>query len=169
MHPNQQTLEKFYSKGYYFLVTASLFDSKYKGSDGVKRNTAFNGNYTYNALAGKEFTINKKSLISLDAKVTYAGGKREVPIDLAASRTQGSTVYLENRAYDAKLKDYFRTDVKLSYKRNGRRITQEFSVDVQNITGSKNIFQRTYDPQKQDLRTEYQIGLFVIPQYRILF
>ncbi len=163
------TLEKFYSKGYYFLVTASLFDSKYKGSDGVERNTAFNGNYTYNALAGKEFTINKKSLISIDAKVTYAGGKREVPIDLEASNKQGSAVYIEKNAYDAKLKDYFRTDVKLTYKHNGRRITQEVSVDVQNITGNKNIFQRTYDAQNQKLRTEYQIGLFVIPQYRILF
>jgi CarboxypepD_reg-like domain/TonB dependent receptor len=163
------TLEKFYSKGYYFLVTASLFDSKYKGSDGVERNTAFNGNYTYNGLVGKEFTLTKKSLISIDAKVTYAGGKREVPIDVEASNKKGSAVYIENQAYDTKMKDYFRTDVKLSYKRNGRRITQEFSVDVQNITGNKNIFQRTYDPQKQNLRTEYQIGLFVIPQYRILF
>ncbi|MBL0047456.1 MAG: TonB-dependent receptor [Bacteroidetes bacterium] len=163
------TLEKFYSKGYYFLITASLFDSKYKGSDGVERNTAFNGNYTYNALAGKEFTINKKSLISIDVKVTYAGGKREVPIDLEASNLKGSVVYIESDAYETKLKDYFRSDVKLSYKRNGRRITQEFSVDIQNVSGNKNIFQRTYDPQKQDLRTEYQIGLFVIPQYRILF
>ena len=163
------TLEKFYSKGYYYLITASLFDSKYKGSDGVERNTAFNGNYTYNALAGKEFNINKKSLISIDAKITYAGGKREVPIDIDASRIQGSAVYIESKAYETKLKDYFRTDVKFSYKRNGRKITQEFSVDVQNITGNKNIFQRTYDPLKQNLRTEYQIGLFVIPQYRILF
>ena len=43
------TLEKFYSKGYYFLFTTSLFDSKYKGSDGNKRNTRFNGNYVFNA------------------------------------------------------------------------------------------------------------------------
>jgi hypothetical protein len=47
------TLEKFYSKGYYFLVTASVFESKYTGSDGIYRNTAFNGNYVFNALSGK--------------------------------------------------------------------------------------------------------------------
>lgn len=163
------TLEKFYSKGYYYLVTASLFDSKYKGSDGVERNTAFNGNYTCNALVGKEFSINKKSLISLDAKVTYAGGKREVPIDLEASNAKGSAVYIERNAYENRLKDYFRTDIKVSYKLNGKRITQEFSLDIQNISNNKNIFQRTYDPQNKELRTEYQTGLFVIPQYRILF
>jgi hypothetical protein len=154
------TLEKFYSKGYYFLFTTSLF---------VERNTAFNGNYTLNALAGKEFKLNEKSLLSLDFKVTWAGGKREVPIDLEASNLKGSIVYIEENAYEKKLKDYFRGDVKLSYKRNGRKITQEYSIDVQNISNNKNIFQRTYDPQKQNLRTEYQIGLFIIPQYRILF
>ncbi len=79
------TLEKFYSKGYYFLVTASLFESKYTGSDGVYRNTAFNGNYVFNALAGKEFKIKEKHILALDVKFTYAGGKRYVPIDLAAS------------------------------------------------------------------------------------
>ncbi|MGZ4099882.1 MAG: TonB-dependent receptor, partial [Bacteroidia bacterium] len=36
------TLEKFYSQGYYFLFTSSLFESKYVGSDNVERNTAFN-------------------------------------------------------------------------------------------------------------------------------
>lgn len=163
------TIEKFYSKGYYFLFTTSLFDSKYKGSDGVERNTAFNGNYTVNGLVGKEFKLNEKSLIAIDTKVTYAGGKREVPIDLEASKIKGSAVYEENRAYETKLSDYFRADVKLSYKRNGRKITQEFSVDVQNVSNNKNIFQRTYDAQSGSLRTEYQIGLFVIPQYRILF
>ena len=47
------TLEKFFSKGYYFLTTASIFDSQYEGSDGVKRNTAFNSNFVFNALGGK--------------------------------------------------------------------------------------------------------------------
>ncbi|NOT38584.1 MAG: HAMP domain-containing histidine kinase, partial [Saprospiraceae bacterium] len=46
-------LEKFYSKGYYFLFTTSIFESKYKASDGILRNTAFNGNYVVNLGEGK--------------------------------------------------------------------------------------------------------------------
>ena len=38
------TLEKFLSHGTYFLFTTSLFDSKYMGTDGIWRNTAFNRN-----------------------------------------------------------------------------------------------------------------------------
>ena len=54
------TIEKFFSNGYYGLFTSSLYSSKYKGSDGIERNTAFNGNYVFNALAGKEFKIKAK-------------------------------------------------------------------------------------------------------------
>jgi hypothetical protein len=39
------TAEKFMDKGSYFLSTLSLFESKYRGSDNILRNTAFNGNY----------------------------------------------------------------------------------------------------------------------------
>ena len=55
------TLEKFLDKGFYYLFTASLFESKYKGSDNVWRNTAFNSNYIVNFLGGKEFKLNNYS------------------------------------------------------------------------------------------------------------
>jgi hypothetical protein len=37
------TLEKYISKGYYFMLTASVFDAQYRGGDGVWRNTRFTG------------------------------------------------------------------------------------------------------------------------------
>ena len=67
------TLEKFYSKGYYFLVTGSFFESKYKGSDGLERNTAFNGNYTVNVLAGKEWTVKGKNVFAV-VFTSFPGG-----------------------------------------------------------------------------------------------
>ena len=60
------TLERFLHKGFYYLLTTSLFQSKYKGSDKVWRNTAFNSNYVVNALAGKEFGINNKTTFGID-------------------------------------------------------------------------------------------------------
>lgn len=55
------TFEKFLSKGYYWLLTASLYDSKYRGSDGVWRNTVFNGNYVVNVLGGYELNLKRKN------------------------------------------------------------------------------------------------------------
>jgi hypothetical protein len=67
------TLEKFFSNNYFFMITASVFDSKYKGSDGVERNTDFNGGYALNALASKEWSFSETSSLVTGFKVTIAG------------------------------------------------------------------------------------------------
>lgn len=163
------TLERFYSKGYYFLFTTSVFESKYKGSDGVERNTAFNGNYVLNLLGGKEFKLSKKASLSFDLRGTYAGGKRYVPVDLAASILANNEVRDYTQAYVNRYPDYFRMDVKPGFKLNTKRLTHEWSVDIQNITKHKNIFQQSYDITDKSIKTDYQLIFFVIPQYRILF
>ncbi len=163
------TLEKFYSKGYYFLGTVSLFESKYKGSDGITRNTAFNGNYVINVLGGKEFKIKEKHIFALDFKITYAGGKRYVPIDIAASILANDEIRDGKQAYIPQYDPYFRIDVKPSYKLNTKRFTHEISVDIQNVTKHNNIFQQQYDLNTQQIKTDYQLKFFVIPQYRLTF
>ena len=163
------TLEKFYSKGYYLLFTSSLFESKYKGSDNVIRNTAFNGNYVFNLLGGKEFKINQKHVLSLDVRGTYAGGKRYTPIDLEASKAEKDEVRDGTRAFELQYADYFRLDVKPGYRFNTKRVTHEFTIDIQNVTRNANVFQQSYDIKNQTIKTDYQLRFFVIPQYRVLF
>ncbi|MFM7853262.1 MAG: TonB-dependent receptor, partial [Flammeovirgaceae bacterium] len=94
------TLERFFSKGYYFLITTSLFDSKYKGSDNIERNTAYNTQYVVNALGGKEFRVGKnKNFLSLNLKVTSIGGRYLTPLNFSASQLRGQAVYNENLAF----------------------------------------------------------------------
>ncbi len=165
------TLEKFFSHNYYFLLTGSIYDAKYEGSDKVERNTAFNGNYTFNLLGGAEYNLDKdkKKVLTLNGKATYAGGKRYIPIDLAASQNSNQTEYIYSRAYEDQYKDYFRIDVKFGFKMNGKKVTQEWAFDLQNILGRKNIFQQVYNPVKRNIQTEYQLGLFPMMTYRINF
>ena len=154
------TLEKFFTKNYYFLATLSLFESKYRGSDGVLRNTAFNSNRVGNLLAGREWKVGKRSVFSTNIRLTSSGGKRYVPINDDASRVEGSAVYYEQDAYKHQFKDYFRTDIKLQYRLNGKKITQEWVLDVQNIFNTQNIFLQEYDVQSASVTTRYQLGLF---------
>lgn len=163
------TLEKFYSKGYYFLFTSSLFESKYRGSDNILRNTAFNGNYVFNLLGGKEFKVNQKFVIILDARATYAGGKRFVPIDLEASKLAKDEIRDGTNAFENKYPDYFRLDLKPGFRLNFKKTTHEFSVDIQNLTQNDNVFQQVYDITNQQIKTNYQLKFFILPQYRILF
>ncbi len=169
------TAEKFFSKGYYFLVTGSFFQSQYQGSDKVWRNTAFNGHYVVNALGGYQYLFGgkknktKRHTLSIDFKLTGAGGRYYTPIDLVASDAQNTQVLIDTLAFSEKYKDYFRFDIKLSYRISFRKITQELSMDLQNVANIKNIFRKVYNPRTNSLNNEYQQGIFILPQYRILF
>lgn len=165
------TLEKYFSQGYYFLVTTSLFDSKYKGSDGVERNTAFNSRYVVNLLAGKEIKVgrNRNSVLSASIKTSFVGGKYTSPLNLEASRRRGEAVYDERQAYSERQSAYFRTDVRIAYRKEMRKSTLEVAVDLQNVSANKNIFQQTYNARTNSLATEYQQGFFPVPLVRFTF
>lgn len=171
------TVERFLSKGFYFLGTGSLYDSQYKGSDGIWRNTAFNGRYTVNLLAGKEFNIKlrkkkpekrKKTLI-INLKTTRSGGQRYTPIDEAASLASQRNVYYDHLAFSKKFPDYWRTDLKLGYKMNGKRVTVEWSLEITNIFNQKNVYNQTFNRKTGESYFTYQLGRVIIPQYRITF
>ncbi len=163
------TLEKFFSKGYYYLLTASLFESKYSGSDQVERNTAFNGDYVLNALGGKEIKVKQKHTFALDFRCTLSGGKRYVPVDLEKSKQLNREVLISEQAFQSRYPDYFRLDIKPSYRLNLKKMTLEWNCDFQNITGHDNIFQQLYDVKSHQMKTEYQLKFFFVPQFRMMF
>jgi len=163
------TVEKFLSKGFYTLFTTSLYNSQYVGSDGIRRSTAFNNNYVINLLAGKEFQLRKNLTLVSDIRVSLAGGRHYSPIDLEESEKQGFTARDDSRAYSLQYPHYFRADVKTFLRLQGKKMTQEWGIDIQNITNHQNVFQQQYSRAQEQVTTVYQIGIFPVPQYRILF
>ena len=163
------TVEKFLSRGYYFLFTTSLFDSKYKGGDQITRNSAFNGNYVFNLLAGYERKIGKKTYLTVDLKGVLAGGRRYVPIDVAASMKEEMEVRDWSRAYEDRYDDYFRTDLRIGIKMNGKRSSQEWAIDLQNLTGYQSIFMEGIDVNTGEIYQVYQQGFYPMFLYRIQF
>ncbi len=166
------TIEKFFSHGYYGLFTSSIYSSKYKGSDGVERNTAFNGKYVFNILGGKEWNLGseKRNKISADIKCTNAGGRAYTPVDLEASNATGRE-QLSSDAYSDFYANYFRLDFKLGYTHNSltKKLSQSFSIDLQNITNNKNVFSQSYDDRSRSINTTYQLGFFPNVIYKIQF
>ena len=162
------TIEKFFSKGYHALFTSSLYNSKYKGSDGVEHNTAFNGKYDVNLLAGKEWTVGSRNKFSLDFKYTNAGGRTYTPIDLIASNAVEREV-LSSNAYSAFYDNYFRMDLKAGYTINSakRKLSQTISLDIQNVTNHKNVFSQSYNGGSKSIQTTYQLGLFPNVVYKV--
>jgi hypothetical protein len=164
------TVERFFKHGYYFLVTGSLFNSRYEGSDGVERNTAFNAGHVLNVLAGKEFRIGKSgSVLAFNLKLTSVGGRYLTPIDFERSRDKGEAVYKDEIAYSDKQQDYFRSDIRIAFRREYKRSTLEVAIDFQNITNNQNIFGQSYDVRNNKIKTTYQQGFFPIPMVRYTF
>jgi hypothetical protein len=164
------TVEHFFHKGYYFLITGSLFDSKYKGSDGIERNTAFNTNYVLNVLAGKEFKLGSKgSVFALNIKASAVGGRYLTPINPVISAERGQASFINELAFSDKQTDYFRVDLKAAYRKEYRRSTLEIAIDFQNLTANKNVFNQTWDTRKNTVVTQYQQGFFPVPMIRYTF
>ena len=167
------TLEKYFSKGYYGLLTSSFFESKYEGSDGIERNTPFNNGYVINLLAGKEFKVGAtgKNVLFLDSRLSTSGGRYFTPVDLEASRESGFEVLREDLAYSEQYDDYFRWDVKFGIRINNRNKKQshQFYVDLQNVTNNENVFISRYNRLTNNVDQVNQIGFFPDFGYRFQF
>lgn len=168
------TLEKFFSKGYYVLMTGSLFESTYEGSDGVERNTAFNKNFVGNVLIGKEWKFGEggKNAFTFDTKFTTAGGNPFTPIDLESTRANGGRQVLMNgMAFSDVYDDYLRWDVKFGVRFNSkkRQVSHQFFVDFQNVLNRENEFVRRYNDVTDQVNTVTQNGFFPDVMYRIQF
>ncbi|KAA9357021.1 TonB-dependent receptor [Larkinella humicola] len=165
------TLEQFLHNNVYFLLSSSLYDSRYQGSDGVWRDTRFNGKYAFSFQGGKEWVLGEsgRNVLGLNLKLTYYGGYRTTLIDMAESIRRQETVYVDSQSYTRKLPNYFRTDVRLSWKRNRPHSTRTLSLDLQNATNRQNIFGQYFEPRTGQIKTSYMTPLIPVLSYRVAF
>jgi hypothetical protein len=168
------TLTKAFTDGYYFMFTGSVFDSKAAGNDGIYRNTDYNSHYAFNLLGGYERKLGQNSTLITGIKFTYAGGKLYSPADVAASNAAGYYLPIETERNTLEFKPYFRTDVKLGIRINGKKVTHEIAVDLVNITNNRNILSSSYSTilasqGKDPFYYQTQLGFLPLFYYRIDF
>jgi hypothetical protein len=165
------TLERFLHNNFYYLLSGSVFKSEYTGSDKIWRSTRFDAGAAGNLLVGKEWLMgrNKNNVLGLNLKTTFVGGFKTTPIDLQASRSKGETVWVESKTNEQTLDAYFRSDVRISWKRNRNGFTGTLSLDIQNLTNRENVFIHYYDATIGKIRTAYQLPLIPVLNYRIEF
>lgn len=166
------TLEKFFSKNYFFMITSSFYESKYQGSDGNYYNTDFNGGYILNMLGTKEFQTTQNATFGVGGKITTAGGHRFGDINVAETDRQEEVIWIDSTRNIYQADPYFRADVRLTYKINRKKVTHEIAFDLVNITGQKNFLTYTYAPglaNGQNYVENYQLGFLPVFYYKIDF
>jgi hypothetical protein len=164
------TLEKFFSNNYYFLITTSLFEAKYKGSDGIERNSAFNNNYVINLLGGYEFKLGKNTFLTASTKFVTAGGNRYVPYTVEQDNNGRYTPeYDYSRAYEEQYPDYLRLDIMLTLRLNQKRVANEWIIDFENLTNKKNLYYNSVNPVTGEEDPTYHQGFAWLMMWRMRF
>lgn len=136
------TLERFLNKGFYYMATASLFDSRYRDNSGDWHNTAFNNRYVINILGGKEFTFRKEdgrtNTLSINARVTCSATQPNMKIDQAASKAARSTIYDNSNPYTERFRMIEPiSDISVVYRMNHEKCSSSIAIQLKNIVGGQ--------------------------------
>ena len=165
------TLERYLSKGYYWLFTGSVFDSKYKGGDGIWRDTKYNRGYMVNALIGKEWMCGKQkqNVFSANIKLSYQGGDHFAPIDETASKVKHDVVFDETRAFTYQFPSVLTSDISVGYKINKKKYSHEFSLKILNAGLLTGQYGYIYNEIKNTIDKIEVVAIFPNISYRIQF
>ncbi|MFY0627460.1 MAG: TonB-dependent receptor [Reichenbachiella sp.] len=172
------TLERYFSRNYYYMLNASVFDSKYKSLENIERNTTFNSNYLVNVLVGKEFVnLGKKrnQILGLNASVFIGGGKKIIPLlrdaegNLAVD-PENDQYWDYGKAYDDQLDNIYRVTVSANYKWNKPKATHELLLTLDNVTDNLGRISEYYDEsQPNSIGYLTQFGFFPNLMYKVYF
>ncbi len=165
------TFERFFKKNYYYLLTASVFNSEYRGYDNISRSSAFNVNYVLNAVGGYEFVIGKRKwgVLSFGLRATWAGGNPYIPFDKEKTVQTGEPVLDWEQAYTTRYPDYKRLSFRFGIKRNLPKYNLEFMLDLQYRTNYTNVYLQRINPATGEVRDFFSMGFFPMGTWRMQF
>ena len=148
------TLERFLQKGYYYLITASIFDSKYKGDNGIEYNTRFNNNYVFNLLCGKEWIVGEKKnkILGINGKLSYFGGRRTTPINQEQSAIEEDVVSFYTQMYSEKDKPKLFMNATINFRVNKKNHASILSLQVMNILFTSENYGYFYNYKSQSVK-----------------
>lgn len=146
------TFEKYLSRGLYYMITASVFDSKFCGGDGKWHDTRYNRKFIINGLVGKEWMLGrtKQNVLGVNLKMTLQGGERHSPVDEQATMADPDkeVQYDESKPFSKQLSPMFLVNYTISYKINRKKIAHEFAVQGLNATSAKEFYGHVYNEKK---------------------
>lgn len=154
------TVERFLQNGYYYLLTASLFDSKYKGDDGIERNTRFDTGWVFNLLYGKEWIVGSQSnkILGLNARVNFFGGKRTTPVNMSQSILTEDVVYDYSHSFEDQESTQYFVSVAINYRINKKNHSSIWSLQMANLLLDKENYGLYYNyKSKQVERFEFAV------------
>jgi CarboxypepD_reg-like domain len=145
------SVEKFFSKRFYFLLSASYFKATYAPYNGTYYNSKFGTTFVSGLTAGKEFTFKNASVLQIGFRSMFNGGFRYTPLDVAKAATTHRYEPLLGQEWSKQVAPYRRIDARIAYTRNKRGFSSVLALDIQNLTNYHNLSYIGYDPNLNNL------------------
>lgn len=146
------SVEKYFSKGLFFLFTGSLFESNYlTTTSGGTRSSKFNTRFISSYTLAKEFNFKKGRVLQLGTKTLFNGGFRYTPHDPVLSAQENRYVPLAGAAWSEQVPNFFRIDARISYRVNRPKLATILSLDVQNVANRANMRSVGYNAVTNEL------------------
>lgn len=163
------TLERFLNRNYYYLITASIFDSKYKGDDGVWRNTRYDKGFVINLLFGKEYFMKNNRVLSVNGRLNIMGGERYSPVLTTESIQDKLVIYDESNAFDKQLPAMYYLDLSISYRINKTKYSSVWAFQIKNALGSPMLEGYAYNYKTNDIQRIESVIVVPMISYKIEF
>jgi hypothetical protein len=166
------TLEKSFSNRLFFLLSGSVYDSKYKTNNGgidQYYNTKYNSNFNSALTFGKEWELGNNRRLEAGGRILWSGGMRYSPFDVERSIETGRSIYIYSQAYTAQNKNYFRVDARVALRKNTERFSWKLSLDIQNLTNYQNPQRPYFDRWSGTVEYGYNTSIIPVISYTIDF
>ncbi len=165
------TLERFLQNNFYYLATASIFQSKYRADDGIWRNTRYNKNFVANFLVGKEFYVGKanNNLLGINLRGVIAGGERTTPLDNTASMAAGRPIYDEKNAFSKQDKTTKFINLTVTYRVNKAKYSGVWALQLNNLLGEPQLDKYEYNHKQKAFVRESKVYKLPSISYKIEF
>lgn len=165
------TLEQYMTNGFYYMLTGSVFKSKYKGGDNIWRNTRMDRGFLLNALAGKEWMVGKRkqNMFSVNARLFFHGGDRYTPIDEDKTNEEHDIILDESNAFSKKFSPVLNGDISVNYRINKRKLSHEFSLKMLNVGIRTGMHFYEYNEKTNKIKKENGTGIVPNVSYKLYF
>jgi hypothetical protein len=165
------SFEQAFKDGFFMLVSASLFDSKYSTDRDNYFDTRYNSNYSATLLSGKEFSLRGNATLQTGLKLLFNGGARTTPLLPGQSGDGQNPPWDWSQPFTLRVAPYFRPDIRIAYRKDNLKNSWLLSLDVQNLINRRNedALDRTYDPDTQSWISRNQSGLTPLLSFQIDF
>jgi hypothetical protein len=166
------TLERYFSDGWYALLSGSVFESEYRGGDGIWRDTRNNRNGTLVLLGGREWgwiSSGRARSLGLNGRVNLMGGRKYSPVDVPATFAAREVVYNETRAFSSREPHVFYADLTIEYRINRMRTAGVWTLQFINVTGYQEFYGYRYNIRDEKIDRHREAIILPNLSYRFEF